>query len=182
MPHKASSGSSGTQTHGPVPTSLGPIRMSLFLGSGQRKPGWVDQRQLRTPLPQQDSKRGGGTEPQVRSCQSPCSARAARFPAPSGGAGHARGWGGGGGSAGRWLGCYEAWSVNARGGGAQGGVNAQEDGGGGEMREGLGEGCAGWRNSSRESDIHNLSTLLLLLGLLEEPETPPSPVCLRPSH
>lgn len=36
----------------------------------------------------------------------------------------------------------------ARGGGAQRGVNAQEWDGG-EMRKGLGEGFAGWRNSSR---------------------------------
>lgn len=97
----------GLRSTDPVPASLGPIKMSLFLGSEQRKAGWLDQRQLRTPLPQQDSKPGGGAEPQVRSCQSLRSARAARFPAPSGGAGHARavdgaGWGE---DSGRWLGC-----------------------------------------------------------------------------
>lgn len=74
----------------------------------------------------------------------------------------------------------------ARGGGAQRGVNAQEWdwGGGGEMRKNLGEGFAGWRNSSRNpiptvGSVHSAAAFWAIRGA---PGTPSTPACLHPSH
>lgn len=183
MPHKASSGSSGTQTHWPsshLPGSHQDVIVPRFRTEKAWLGGPAAAPDASSPAGLEAGWGHGAAGPQLpitvqRTCRTfPCSQWGCRARARMG-----RGWGVRGPMAGllRGLECERAgWGCAGRC------ERAGGRGRGGEMREGLGEGCAGWRNSSRESDIHNLSTLLLLPGLLEEPETPPSPVCLRPSH
>lgn len=93
-PHKASSGGSGTQENWPSSRLLQPhqdVIVPRFPTAKACLSGPAAAQDAPYPTGREAGWGCGAREPQVRSCQSPCGARAARFPAPGGGAGHARG-------------------------------------------------------------------------------------------